>query len=93
MVFLAECRGLLPHLLTLSEEHVGEAHVLQEEVEDIEQQMRNSIERIWTEREAHSSDLHEAGGPNQVRLTDKVPKPSIPDLPWKIGWIVTEAPK
>jgi hypothetical protein len=73
---------------------VREAKDLQQEVEDLEQAMRGSIERIWTEREKSQSDDNDgmllAGvGSSQPRLVDKVPKPSITDVPWKVGWIKT----
>lgn len=88
LFYLAECRALLPHMLALSKEHAGEADDLQDEVAGLEAAMRGSIERIWTEREVDPSDhLEVADGPSQVKLIDKVPKPSISDVPWKVGWI------
>ena len=97
-VFLAaECRALLPHLLNLSEEHAREGKDLQCEVEDLEQSMRGSIERIWKERDKASSDENDVtslagarvGQRGEIKLMDKVQKPFISDVPWKVGWIQT----
>jgi hypothetical protein len=82
-------------LLTLSDEHESEASELQEGVEVLEEAMRSGIERIWTERERTSTEGHDTAleaerdvaEPSKVILTEKVPRPAVSDVPWKVGWI------
>ncbi|KAF8522598.1 IkappaB kinase complex IKAP component [Hysterangium stoloniferum] len=90
-VILTDTRQLLPHMMMLSTEHVLEARDLQREVEALEDAMRTGIERIWTEREQASASVPSGDSVAEpsVKLTDKVPKPSLVEAPWKIGWMET----
>lgn len=88
-IILGDARALLPHLLQLGKEHVDAAVSLQQEILDLENQMRTEIDRVWAMREEVMIPINylegTAGG--TVKLCEKIPKPILLDTPWKVSWL------
>ena len=82
---LAEAHSLLTHLLVLSDDLAAEGRILQNDVETVQREMQDHINRIWKERETPPQEL---AGAVEKKLTDIVPKPVISsDVPWIFGWL------
>jgi elongator complex protein 1 len=83
-----EAGRLLPHMLQFTEEHRKEGHLLQEEITNFQEELRLSLDEIWTkEAESESSDL--AKPPDS---TKKILKPDIIEPQWRVKlWEVKES--
>ncbi|KAL1741747.1 IKI3 family-domain-containing protein [Schizophyllum fasciatum] len=82
---LEETRALLPHLYQLSGEHRAEGAALQTEVSEFQEELKTTIEEIWSkppEEEGERSVLEQMQQkPNPV---DKVAKPEIAREEWRL---------
>lgn len=86
-----EARNLLPHLSQFSDEHQEEGLALQQDLDELEQELKASLEEIWKKPAEDEEDedswakrMEEAEKKKLVNATDKVTKPELSRVDWRM---------
>jgi elongator complex protein 1 len=91
--FPDEVGNLLPHLFQFTEEHRREAASLQQDLDQVEQEIKGALAEVWANPTDTPIDatpdswavrMEERESARQTNPTDRVPKPDIVEVEWRL---------
>lgn len=85
--------SLLPHLFQFTEEHRAEAALLQQDLSQFEQEIREALAEVWVKPTGTPTDavpnswatrMEEKESVRHTNPTDRVPRPDIVEVEWRL---------